>query len=93
VISALMLAELGGFAVAPSAGLAAVALVTRSLAPARGRHCVRQPPPSHQQIMQPQFALAAPVAELPPAAESRADRAPTPGVQQEGQHASAPWPG
>jgi hypothetical protein len=89
VISALMLAELGGFAVAPSAGLAAVALVTRSLAPARGRHCVR-PQPSPQQILQPQFALAAPVAELPPAAESRVEGAPTPGFGQEGHHASAP---
>jgi hypothetical protein len=89
VISALMLAELGGFAVAPSAGLAAVALVTRSLAPARGRHCVR-PQRSPQQILQPQFALAAPVAELPPAAESHVARAPTPGVRHEEHQAPAP---
>jgi hypothetical protein len=86
VISAVLLAELGGLAVAPSAGLAAVALVTRSLAPARGRH-VRPQPPSHPQIMQPQFVLAAPVHELPPAAESHADGASAPGARQEAHHA------
>jgi len=73
VISALILAEIGGLAVAPSAALASVALVTRSMAPARGRHSHRPlPTPSHEQIRQPQLALAAaPVPELPPAAEDQ----------------------
>lgn len=78
MISALVLAEIAGIAVAPSAGLASVALVTRSLSPARGRHR-RLPPPARpdQQIGQPQLALAAaPVAELPPAAETRPDGLP-----------------
>lgn len=73
MISAWILAEIGGLVVAPSAGLASVALVTRSMAPARGRHRRRPAPtPSHEQIRQPQLALAAaPVPELPPAAESQ----------------------
>lgn len=73
MIGAWMFAEIGGLAVAPSAGLAAVALVTRSLSPARGRHVRPQPTRSHQQVIQPQFVLAAPVAELPPGPESRSE--------------------